>query len=168
MFYFLNIAEGTVTPIGPEKIPAPYTPDNSIVCIEVDRSSLTKEQEAAIVAKYRSLLFGSPNTEHVETRASKLEIMRDSRVGTYGVIALGLVLALKAFYGVRTGIATENLYRLAHQVAEWTGVPVRNVTKTPLVGGQWRRKDDGTFDLVIVDNKTAPNIPTAGKMEALA
>ncbi len=44
----------------------------------------------------------------------------------------------------------------------------QNVCKTPLVGGQWRRKDDGTFDLVIVDNTTAPNIPAAGKMEALA
>jgi branched-chain amino acid transport system substrate-binding protein len=43
-----------------------------------------------------------------------------------------------------------------------------NVTKTPLVGGQWRRKEDGTFDLVIVDNQTAPAIPTGGKMEALA
>ncbi len=44
----------------------------------------------------------------------------------------------------------------------------QNVCKTPLVGGQWRRKDDGTFDLVIVDNATAPAIPAAGKMEALA
>ncbi len=43
-----------------------------------------------------------------------------------------------------------------------------NVCKTPLVGGQWRRKEDGTFDLVVVDNKTAPNIPTGGAMEALA
>jgi branched-chain amino acid transport system substrate-binding protein len=43
-----------------------------------------------------------------------------------------------------------------------------NVCKTQLVGGQWRRKDDGTFDLVVVDNKTATNIPTGGVMEALA
>ena len=43
-----------------------------------------------------------------------------------------------------------------------------NVCKTQLVGGQWRRKDDATFDLVVVDNKTAPNIPTGGVMEALA
>jgi branched-chain amino acid transport system substrate-binding protein len=27
----------------------------------------------------------------------------------------------------------------------------KNVSKTPLVGGQWRRKEDGSFDLVIVD-----------------
>jgi len=43
----------------------------------------------------------------------------------------------------------------------------RNVAKTPLVGGQWRLKDGGGYDLVIVDNQTAPNIPTAGKMEPI-
>jgi branched-chain amino acid transport system substrate-binding protein len=43
----------------------------------------------------------------------------------------------------------------------------KNVCKTPLVGGQWRRKADGTFDLVVVDNLTAPYIPTGGTMEAL-
>jgi branched-chain amino acid transport system substrate-binding protein len=43
----------------------------------------------------------------------------------------------------------------------------KNVAKTPLVGGQWRRKDDGKFDLVIVDNQNAPQIPAGGKMEAI-
>jgi branched-chain amino acid transport system substrate-binding protein len=43
----------------------------------------------------------------------------------------------------------------------------KNVTKTPLVGGQWRRQDDGKFVLVIVDNKSAPEIPVGGKMEPL-
>ena len=44
----------------------------------------------------------------------------------------------------------------------------KNVCKTPLVGGQWRLKEGGGYDLVIVDNKTASNIPTAGKMEPIA
>ena len=44
----------------------------------------------------------------------------------------------------------------------------KNVAKTPLVGGQWRLKDGGGYDLVITDNKTAPNIPTGGKMEPIA
>lgn len=44
----------------------------------------------------------------------------------------------------------------------------RNVAKTPLVGGQWRLKDGGGYDLVITDNQTAPNIPTGGKMEPIA
>ena len=43
----------------------------------------------------------------------------------------------------------------------------KNVAKTPLVSGQWRRKDDGKFDLVIVDNQNAPNIPVGGKMEPI-
>lgn len=42
-----------------------------------------------------------------------------------------------------------------------------NLSKTPLVGGQWRLKDDGKYDIVIVDNQTAPEIPVAGKMEAM-
>lgn len=44
----------------------------------------------------------------------------------------------------------------------------KNVTKTPLVGGQWRRSDDGNFRLVIVDNQTYPDIPVTGDMEPIA
>jgi hypothetical protein len=35
----------------------------------------------------------------------------------------------------------------------------KNVCKTPLVGGQWRPKDGGGYDLVIVDNTGAETIP---------
>ena len=45
----------------------------------------------------------------------------------------------------------------------WTGKPVKNVSKTPLVGGQWQKKGD-KFELVITENKTAPEIPTGGKL----
>lgn len=44
----------------------------------------------------------------------------------------------------------------------------RNICKTPLVGGQWRLKDGGGYDLVITDNRTAPEIPTGGQMEPIA
>jgi branched-chain amino acid transport system substrate-binding protein len=68
-------------------------------------------------------------------------------------------------------IAATNLQTIVGPVA-WNGANVppfaaKNVTKTPLVGGQWRRKDDGTFDLVIVDSQTAPEIPAGGKMEPI-
>jgi len=43
----------------------------------------------------------------------------------------------------------------------------KNVAKTPLVGGQWRRKADGSFDLLIVENGNAPNIPLGGTLETL-
>jgi branched-chain amino acid transport system substrate-binding protein len=49
---------------------------------------------------------------------------------------------------------------------QWTGQPVKNVTKTPLVGGQWQRKGD-KFELVITENKTAPSIPVGGKLQPL-
>ena len=73
--------------------------------------------------------------------------------------------------GVAEAIAATNLNTMVGKVA-WDGVNLppfaaKNVCKTPLVGGQWRRKEDGTFDLTIVDNTTAPEIPTAGTMEAI-
>jgi branched-chain amino acid transport system substrate-binding protein len=43
----------------------------------------------------------------------------------------------------------------------------RNIAKTPLVGGQWRLRDGGKFDIVITDNKTAPQIPVGGEMQAI-
>ncbi|MBJ7579342.1 ABC transporter substrate-binding protein [Devosia sp. MC532] len=42
----------------------------------------------------------------------------------------------------------------------------KNVSKTPLVGGQWRLKD-GAYDLVIVENSAHPEIPAAGVMEII-
>jgi branched-chain amino acid transport system substrate-binding protein len=50
---------------------------------------------------------------------------------------------------------------------KWTGQPVKNVTKTPLVAGQWQRKGD-KFELVITANKPAPNIPVGGNLELLS
>jgi branched-chain amino acid transport system substrate-binding protein len=35
-----------------------------------------------------------------------------------------------------------------------TGEPVKNVTKTPLAAGQWRKMDN-IFNLVVCENKTA-------------
>ena len=72
---------------------------------------------------------------------------------------------------VIAAIAATKLDTIVGRVA-WDGANLppfaaKNIAKTPLVGGQWRLKDGGGYDLVIVDNKTAPNIPTGGKMEAI-
>ena len=45
--------------------------------------------------------------------------------------------------------------------------PVKNVTKTPLVAGQWQRKGD-KFELVITANKPAPEIPVGGQLQLLS
>ena len=44
--------------------------------------------------------------------------------------------------------------------------PVKNVCKTPLVGGQWTKTDKG-YDLVITTNPQHPEIPTGGNVRLL-
>ena len=68
-------------------------------------------------------------------------------------------------------IAATNLDTVVGKVA-WNGANLppfaaKNVAKTPLVGGQWRVKDGNKYEIIITDNKTAPAIPVAGKMEAI-
>jgi branched-chain amino acid transport system substrate-binding protein len=50
----------------------------------------------------------------------------------------------------------------------WNDGPVPNVAKTPLVGGQWRKSKKYPYEIVIVANPGHPNIPKAGRVEALA
>jgi branched-chain amino acid transport system substrate-binding protein len=49
----------------------------------------------------------------------------------------------------------------------WAKGPVPNVTKTPLVGGQWGRGKEFRFDVTIVSNRTAPSIPASGKLRPI-
>lgn len=72
---------------------------------------------------------------------------------------------------VTAAVAATKLDTIVGPIA-WNGAKLppfaaKNICKTPLVGGQWRLKDGGGYDLVITDNKTAPNIPTGGKMEPI-
>ena len=48
----------------------------------------------------------------------------------------------------------------------WKAGPVKNVTKTPLAGGQWQR-NDGKLELVITTNVQHPDIPVGGKLKLL-
>jgi branched-chain amino acid transport system substrate-binding protein len=45
--------------------------------------------------------------------------------------------------------------------------PVPNVCITPLVGGQWKKGKKFKYDLEIVSNKTAPNIPLDSPFDAI-
>lgn len=72
---------------------------------------------------------------------------------------------------VAEALATTQLDTVVGKVA-WNGEGVpefaaKNVCKTPLTGGQWRIREDGGYDLVVVENGAAPEIPTGGQMEAL-
>ncbi len=64
-------------------------------------------------------------------------------------------------------ITSTNYHSMVGPV-HWAGKPVKNVSKTPLVAGQWQRQKDGKFDLVITENKSAPEIPVGGKLKPLS
>ena len=62
-------------------------------------------------------------------------------------------------------IASTKLDTIVGKV-DWSNGPINNVTKTPLVAGQWQREND-KFDLKIVANSSAPNIPLTGELKLL-
>ena len=52
---------------------------------------------------------------------------------------------------------------------DWVNTPIKNVSKTALVGGQWRNSDGPrAHELVITNNQQATDIPVAGEFEELA
>jgi branched-chain amino acid transport system substrate-binding protein len=67
---------------------------------------------------------------------------------------------------IRDAIAATNLDTIVGHVS-WSGKPMKNVAKTSLVGGQWVKGQQHMFDLTIVNNQTAPNIPATGELKPL-
>ncbi|MBN9016014.1 MAG: ABC transporter substrate-binding protein [Rhizobiales bacterium] len=125
------------------------------------KSSLTGQSSAELAAAFTAKT-GRPWTQPIGFVHSLFEMAAN---------VMGRVKDVGDAEAVAAAIAATDLPTIVGKVA-WNGAGVppfaaKNVTKTPLVGGQWRMKDGGGFDLVIVDNSNAPAIPAAGKMEAL-
>ncbi len=68
--------------------------------------------------------------------------------------------------GIRDALLATNLNTIVGPIS-WGKGPFPNVAKTPLVGGQWVKGKKYKFDLVIVENQTAPNIPVGGKLKPI-
>ncbi|MFT5852611.1 MAG: branched-chain amino acid transport system substrate-binding protein [Colwellia sp.] len=49
----------------------------------------------------------------------------------------------------------------------WKNGPVKNVAKTPLVGGQWRQGGDFKYDLIITNNNGNSDIPVSSDMQLI-
>ncbi len=67
---------------------------------------------------------------------------------------------------IRDAIVATNLNTVVGPIS-WKAGPVKNVAKTPLVGGQWVKGKKYKYDLVIVNNQTAPNISAQAKIKPL-
>ncbi|MCU0899194.1 MAG: ABC transporter substrate-binding protein [Cypionkella sp.] len=126
------------------------------------KSSLTGVSAADLAADFTAQT-GRPWTQPIGFIHSLFEVATN---------VMGRVSDVTDAEAVAAAIAATSMDTMVGNITfNGAGLPpfaAANVTKTPLVGGQWRRKEDGTFDLVVVDNKTAPTIPTQGVMEALA
>lgn len=62
-------------------------------------------------------------------------------------------------------LATELDTMIGH--VSWKGGPVKNVGRTPLVGGQWVKGKKARYDLIVVNDETVPAIPVAAKIQTL-
>jgi branched-chain amino acid transport system substrate-binding protein len=80
--------------------------------------------------------------------------------------ALSRSKSLKA-NDVRDAVAATSIDTVVGPV-KWGGQgPFKNVSKTPLVLGQWVKGTKNKVELVIVNNETAKNIPTGGTLKPL-
>jgi branched-chain amino acid transport system substrate-binding protein len=60
------------------------------------------------------------------------------------------------------------LFEVAADAIKWGGPgPFKNVSKTPLVLGQWVKGTKFKYDLVIVNNETSKNIPAGGTLKLM-
>jgi len=119
------------------------------------KSSLTGESAGSLANGYTSAT-GRPWTQPIGFKHALFEVTAD-------VIKRAADLDDNA--AIRDAIKSTNMSTIVGPV-NWAKGPVKNVTKTPLVAGQWQ-KQGGKFELLITNNETAPQIPVTGKLKLL-
>jgi branched-chain amino acid transport system substrate-binding protein len=119
-------------------------------------SSLTKQSAKALAASYEA---GTKKqwTQPIGFAHALFELAAS---------ALGRAKSLKA-NDVRDAVAATTVDTVVGPV-KWGGQgPFKNVSKTPLVLGQWVKGAQNKVDLVIINNEAAKNIPSAGVLKLL-
>ena len=74
--------------------------------------------------------------------------------------------ALGEAEAVRDSLLATDLNTIVGNV-NWKNSPIKNIAKTPVVGGQWRLGGDFKYDMVITNNQSAPVIPLGGDMQPI-
>jgi branched-chain amino acid transport system substrate-binding protein len=69
---------------------------------------------------------------------------------------------------VRDALAATNTNTIVGPVKFGGQGPFKNVSKTPLVGGQWVKGKKYKYELVVVNNETAKDIPVGGKLKLIS
>ena len=119
-------------------------------------SSLTKQSAKELAAAYEAST-GKQWTQPIGFAHGLFEVAVD---------ALKRAKSVKAA-DIRDAIAATSMKTVVGDV-KWGGQgPFKNVSKTPLVLGQWNKGKKHNYDLVIVSNQAAPAIPVGGKLRLM-
>ncbi len=89
-------------------------------------------------------------------------------------IKIGFVTPLTgplASFGIPDAIAATDMHTIGGQVT-WSSSdeklnPVPNVCTTPITGGQWVKGDKYPYNLVVVNNSQAPEVPTQSALQPI-
>lgn len=119
-------------------------------------SSLTGISAGDLAAGYSSAT-GRPWTQPIGFKHALFEVVAD---------VIARAEDLEDVDAVTAAIAATNISTIVGDV-NWSAGPVPNVTKTPLVSGQWQDNGNGV-ELVITNNSQAPEIPVGGELKLLA
>lgn len=118
-------------------------------------SSLTGASAADLANGY-SAATGRPWTQPIGFKHALFEVVAD---------VVRRSEDLEDYEANLAAITSTNLDTIVGNV-NWANGPINNVTKTPLVAGQWQKEGDA-FDLKIVANSNAPEIPLTGELKLL-
>jgi branched-chain amino acid transport system substrate-binding protein len=120
------------------------------------KSSLTGEGCKALADGYTAAT-GRPWTQPIGFRHALFEVVADVVKRSEDLEDPAAIVAAIQATSLPTMVGT----------VDWSKGPVKNVSKTPLVAGQWQKAGDG-LDLVITTNPQAPEIPVGGELKLLS
>lgn len=119
-------------------------------------SSLTGASASDLASGY-SAATGRPWTQPIGFKHALFEVVKD---------VVSRAADLDDPMAIVEAIKSTNMSTIVGDVNFGAG-PVPNVTKTPLVAGQWQKSGD-SMELVITNNAAAPNIPVGGELKLLS
>lgn len=119
-------------------------------------SSLTGDSAGDLANGY-SAVTGRPWTQPIGFKHALFEVVKD---------VISRAADLDDPTAIVEAIKATNMSTIVGDVNFGVG-PVPNVTKTPLVAGQWQKNGDA-MELVITNNAAAPNIPVGGELKLLS
>ena len=118
------------------------------------KSSLTGQSAAELCAAWETET-GKQWTQPIGFKHALFEVAIDVLKRTRNIDSPESIL---------DAIRNTNLNTIVGHI-QWTGDPVRNVCRTPLVGGQWVKGKKWKYDLAIVSNSVGKMIPIDGRFE---